>query len=644
MTDHIFEKGLRIRLVEEKLLELFQEGKLNGTVHTCIGQELIGVCLAENLKHEDYVISNHRGHGHLLSREDDLTAFFAELMGRKNGICQGMGGSQHLCTSNFLSNGIQGGMTPLAAGLAMAQKIRGAGQVVCCFIGDGTLGEGIIYEAFNIAAKWELPVIYVLENNRIAQSTSIKQTLAGDIQKRAEGFGLKYQKTNIWDVEDMIGTFGEAVSNAREHSTAQFVEVDVYRLYSHSKSDDNRDASEVASFREKDLLGKFLAEDPSATDYAAATKQEINAAVKKAAEGALLTESPKQPQREDSVSFAPIKHIEGKRVNELIYEALKTQFEQDNRTVLIGEDIQYVTKFTPEPYGGAFKVTKDLSERFPHVHNTPISEAAIVGIGNGLAIGGQRAIVEVMFGDFLTLAFDQLLNHASKFRTMFAGKVNVPLLVRTPMGGRRGYGPTHSQSIEKFFLGIPDLCVLALNHRVDPRKVYASAFQENGPVLMIENKVLYTQMLDTDAPAGFELALTNEAYPVVKMSPIGRSPEVTILCYGGMLSEVEKAAQTAFVEEEILCEIICPTQINPAGRKVVAESVRSTGRLVVVEEGSSVAAFGSEVVSSLLEDGVPIRAVKRLGNNEIIPSSFEGELECLPSVQSIFKSIVEISS
>ena len=170
----ILTQALRIRLVEEKLLELFNEGKLNGTVHTCIGQELTGVCLAESLNEDDYILSNHRGHGHLLSRETDLTGLFAELMGKEAGICGGRGGSQHLYRPNFLSNGIQGGMTPIACGLALAGKIKKTGKVVSVFFGDGTLGEGLIYEAFNIASKWGLPVIFILENNGIAQSTSME--------------------------------------------------------------------------------------------------------------------------------------------------------------------------------------------------------------------------------------------------------------------------------------------------------------------------------------------------------------------------------------------------------------------------------------------------------------------------------------
>ena len=647
MRNHkeILEKALFIRLVEEKLLDLFKSGKINGTVHTCIGQELTAVCLAEYLADDDYVLSNHRGHGHLLSRDNDLVGFFSELMGRENGICGGMGGSQHLYKPNHLSNGIQGGLTPIAAGIALANKIKNVNRITICYIGDGTLGEGLIYEAFNIASLWHLPIIYVLENNKIAQSTSIDQTMSGSIELRAKGFGLEYFKTNVWDIENMLTVFKTVTTLARSQQKACIIEVDTYRLYSHSKGDDNRNPAEVNQFKLKDIINSEIEAD---SEYYSKLifriNENINSAVALAEENPILLNVEKDNYASSKIVFSIIEKDvdEGKRVNELIYEGLKEEFSTSKETIMIGEDVEYLTPFTALPYGGAFNVSKDLSEKFDNVYNTPISEAAITGIGTGLAIGGMKPIVEIMFGDFLTLIFDQLFNHACKFNKMYNRQLSIPLIIRTPMGGKRGYGPTHSQSIEKHFLGIPDLLVVVLNHRINPRLLYKSIFSCSNPILVIENKVLYTKMFDTKPPLGYIIQQSNEAFPTLKISPVNRKADITILCYGETLAEVEKAIELAFLEDEILCEIVCPTQINPVNITPLMESLRITNCLLTVEEGPSVAAYSSEVSALLMENKVALKSFTRIANNEITPSSYEAEINLLPSSQSIFQEIKRI--
>jgi len=578
-TKHrIIKKSLLIRSVEQKLLELFQEGKINGTVHTCIGQELIGVCAAEFLKDDDHVLSNHRGHGHFLSRNENLVGFFAELMGRVDGICNGIGGSQHFYTPNHISNGIQGGMTPIGVGIALANKIKVNDNLVVCYIGDGTLGEGIIYEAFNLASLWELPIVFVLENNKVAQSTSIEQTFSGSIKDRAIGFGLEYLASNTWDIAHLLTTFEKATTLSRKDKKAVFVEVDTYRLYSHSKGDDNRNPEEIKQYEIKDILNKELE---------------------------------------------------------------KTQFEKEENTIMLGEDIEYVTPWTSSPYGGAFKVSKDLSEHFSNVKNTPISEAAITGVGTGLSIGGMLPIIEIMFGDFMTLTFDQLYNHACKFHRMCNGQVSIPLIIRTPMGGKRGYGPTHSQSLEKHFLGITDLSIVALNYRIPPKDIYQAVFTETNPTIVIENKVLYTKRIQKQAPIGYEVLISNERYPTVKITPQNRVADITLLCYGELLEDVEKAVELAFEEEEILCEIICTTQINPINITPIIQSIEHTQSLLTVEEGTNIASYSSEIAALIMERNIPLKAFNRIANNNIIPSSYQSELNIIPNENSILTKIKE---
>jgi len=271
----------------------------------------------------------------------------------------------------------------------------------------------------------------------------------------------------------------------------------------------------------------------------------------------------------------------------------------------------------------------------------PISEALLVGMGNGLALAGMLPVCELMFGDFVTLAADQLINHASKFRFMYNDQVRVPLIVRTPMGGRRGYGPTHSQSLEKHFLGLPDLQVLATNHRLDPGLIYDRLMASiEGPTLVIENKVLYGQRVLAEMPMGFALEYDNDCFPTVRVRPEG-APDVTVVCYGEMLREVEEAILEAFDEFEIICEVICPVRLSPLNLAPIQDAVARTQRLLGTEEGSGFAGFGAEVIARLMEaDASLCQRVKRLAcPQHPIPACAPLEHEMLPQATSILAAI-----
>ncbi len=642
LLPHI-KKAILIRKTEEKLLELFSLGKLNGTVHTCVGQEFSAVAVMHNLLPDDFIVSNHRGHGHYIARTGDVKGLIAEILGKQSGSVGGVGGSQHLANHKYLSNGIQGGMSPIATGVALANKLKKNNNISVAFTGDGTFGEGILYESFNIAAVWELPVLFVIENNGYAQSTSMQQTFTGSIEKRATGFGLAYFQGSTENPEALLQVCEEAKAYTRNNSKPCLLEIKTFRLNSHSKSDDNRATEEVKLAGQKDYLNTICKNFPELfSELEADAKQYINACLAEAEATETLTHYPtaEPAALQTELKFEKATATSDKRINVLLYENFKENFSNES-FIMIGEDIQYLTPFTDKPYGGAFKVTGDLSELYPgRVRNTPISEAAIIGVGTGLAIEGFRPLVEIMFGDFLTLGLDQLLQHASKFKKMFNGRVNVPLVVRTPMGGKRGYGPTHSQSLEKFFLGIPDLNVMALNHRLHPGTVYNAIFKNcSDPTLVIENKILYTRKLNEAPIEGFTIEQSVENFPVIKISPEGANADVTVICYGGMLEDVEKAVQAAFDEEDILCEIICPTCLHPLDMSAIAQSVKKTCRVLIAEEGASFAALGSEIIARLAELSVPLKKTARLGNNTVIPCSFAAENNLLPNPHTILQSI-----
>jgi len=410
VNHRVIKEALLIRRVEETFLTLFSQGKLNGTVHTCIGQEFSALAFAGQLKKSDFIFSNHRCHGHYLSFTGDTYGLIAELLGKKTGASGGVGSSQHLCHNNFYSNGVQGGIIPVSAGMALANKLQNSKNIGIVFIGDGTLGEGVLYETMNIISKWEIPLLIVCENNYYAQSTHQSINLAGDILARAAAFGIKVNSGDTWNVEALMDSAADAIDYVRREGKPLFHLVNTYRLNAHSKGDDDRSQEEIERYREMDFLHRFSKEDPQAyNNYLEKVNSTIATILQQSEQDTELTlDEYFQPLSENTDnSWNEIVPI-NKRQVELINEFFRQKMAEDENTIFIGEDIL-------SPYGGAFKVAKNLSELFPgRVFSTPISEAAITGISNGLALAGFKPYIEIMFGDFMTLTIDQLINHASK--------------------------------------------------------------------------------------------------------------------------------------------------------------------------------------------------------------------------------------
>jgi 2-oxoisovalerate dehydrogenase E1 component len=634
----LLEKALGIRLFEQRLLKLFGEGRLFGTVHTCIGQEWTGVALAEHLEPGDAVFSNHRCHGHYLARTGNYLGLFAEIMGREAGICRGRGGSQHICDANVFSNGIQGGIVPVAAGVACSKMLLGSNDISVVFVGDGTLGEGVFYEALNIASVWGLPLLVILENNLYAQSTSQVQTLGGEIDARAEAFGIRTLHGDTWAPLKLIETMGEAVGYVRSEVRPLFLRVDTYRLMAHSKGDDDRDKAEVAAYWERDLLYQAAKTFPEVMGpIEEALLARLDDEVEKAERSSMSAVL--EPQGTDPAeSWTETIFDGGERVVNRIYEGLRAALERDPSVFLLGEDIE-------GPYGGAFKATKDLSQLFPgRVRNTPISELAITGIANGLALAGMRPVVEIMFGDFVMLASDQFINHAAKFDYMYAGQAKAPIVLRTPMGGKRGYGPTHSQSLEKHLLGVPGTRVLALNHRFDPAVVYSRLLGDSVPMrptLVIENKILYGEKASADAVGGYKWFHSGHDFPVSYMRAEAR-PDATIVCYGGMLLDVEKAVERLFDEHDIIAEVLCLMQLYPLQTNALLPILQRSGRLLLLEEGHGFCGYTAELMASFYEMDRTLAMRRVYSHPQHIPSAKPLELLVLPNADRIVAEVLEL--
>ncbi len=255
LLPELYRRMFAIRRFEETLLDMFSQGALVGTTHTCIGQEANAVGVIDHLDPaRDVIFSNHRCHGHFLAFRGDQEGLLAEVMGRATGVCGGKGGSQHLCAENFYTNGIQGSIVPVATGIALAEKLRGAGALTTVFLGDGTLGQGTVYECLNMAGLWRLPLLFVVEDNRYAQTTPRELAVSGSIPARAEAFGVAAAAIDTTDVLEVHAAAAEAVAHVRTTGEPYFLVLGTYRLSPHSKGDDVRDPAEIAARRELDPL------------------------------------------------------------------------------------------------------------------------------------------------------------------------------------------------------------------------------------------------------------------------------------------------------------------------------------------------------------------------------------------------------
>lgn len=636
----ILQQALTIRSTEHRLLELFSQGRLFGTVHTCIGQEFTGPAVMAHLGAHDTVFSNHRCHGHFLAYGDQVEGLIAEVMGKSTGVCGGRGGSQHLHFRRFFSNGVQGGIVPVATGLALAHQRDRSGAISVVFVGDGTLGEGVLYESLNIASRWDLPLLVVLENNRYAQSTAQSQTLAGEIDARARAFGIETTTSSTWQWDQLVRDMGDSVAAVRATGRPRFHIVDTYRLMAHSKGDDDRPREEVERFDQQDPLTQLLErfrEHPWMRETLARIETRVTRAVDLAEAADFGALAPQPEETASEIRWQPV-HFARERVVTSIRNELEALLARDPRAIVFGEDVE-------SPYGGAFKVTAGLSDAFPgRVRNTPISEAAIVGLGNGLALAGYHPVAEIMFGDFLTLATDQWVNHAAKFAGMYHGQVQVPLVVRTPMGGHRGYGPTHSQSLERLFVGHAGTRVLALHHRASPAATYRAIFAAAPqPTLVVENKLLYALQADPTPPTGFQLLESGGEFPVSRLRPEATA-DVTVLAIGGIAVEAEQALTALFDEHEVLVDLFLPTAIYPFDIHVLRESLAVTGRLLVIEEGQGFAGIGSEILAQVAEQSWerPVRCARVYAAASPIPSARPLEAACLPGAAAIVRRVLEV--
>ena len=594
-----------IRHFEDRAAELFQQGIIFGTAHSCVGQEAIAVGAAGVMRDNDYLVGHHRSHGHLIAAGADLRRMMAEMFGKRTGYCKGLGGSMHIAdlTLDILGcNGIVGAGLPHACGAALTAKLRGTGQAAVAFFGDGAAGQGAAHEAMNLAATWTLPVVFICENNQFALSADWRaQRAVEDLADRAAGYGMVGEIVDGNDVLAVEDAVARALDRAREGAGPTFLEMKTFRRMQHSMR------ANLPDVRDPALVEEWAANDPFPRlerllrdlgelddDRIEGIGRDVARDVELAIESALGDEDASAedllpavlaPQRSYPSPAAGRERTLG--FVAAVREALDLELAADPNVIVIGEDIGKV--------GGLFRATEGLHEQYggERIRDTPLTESGFVGCGIGAALTGLRPVVELHFSDFAGVAFDQIMNQAAKLRFMMGGTPSIPLVIRMVSGAGVRLGAQHSQSLEALFAHIPGLVVAMPSTPYDAKGLLSAAIRGDNPVIFLEQKLLFFGEPEP-VPAeryGIELGVGRVAR---------EGTDVTVVALGALVPHALRAAHE-LESEGVSIEVVDPRTLVPLDTALIAESVTKTHRLVVAHEAVQFCGFGSEIAAHAAE-------------------------------------------
>ncbi|HET6566469.1 MAG TPA: dehydrogenase E1 component subunit alpha/beta [Rhodothermales bacterium] len=594
------------RVIEEKMLLLIRQGRLSKWF-SGYGQEAISVGCVWALRDDDYVLPMHRNLGVWTTRGVPLEPLFCQLMGREGGYTKGRDRTFHFGLPERHIVGMishLAAMLPVACGLGLAARLEKRDAAVLSLVGEGATREGDFHEALSLAAVWKLPVIFVVENNGYGLSTPTAEAIPVDnIADAGTGYGIPAEVVDGNDVQAVVEAVRRAAGRARTGAGPTLLEMKTFRMRGHEEASGTKYVPEelMKTWAEKDPIARFtqylLAEGTMDEQAQAAIRSDLEREVNEAAEYALarpeVTSTPEQ-ERADlfASSVHEVVHPYGERRTirfiDAVGEGLRQSMEEDARVVLMGQDVA--------AYGGVFKVTQGLLERFgpERVRNTPIMESGVIGAAMGLALGGFKPVVEMQYADFISCGFNQVVNNLATTHYRWGAPLNVT--IRAPFGGSIGAGPFHSQSMEAWFCHTPGLKVVVPATPQDAKGLLMAAIQEPNPVLFFEHKHLYRALKGEVHSAPFEVQ--------IGQARIARAgADVTLVTYGvGVLWAMEEAE---YQQEQrgVSIEVVDLRTLIPWDREAVLGSLRKTNRLLVLHEAARTGGFGAEVAADIAEEG-----------------------------------------
>lgn len=640
-----------IRQFEDAAAREYARGNVGGFLHLYNGQEASGVGLIRALRPDDFVMAHYRDHGYALARGVPEDRLMAELFGKIDGVARGRGGSMHFYSKehNFLGGwAIVGGQIPVATGYAYATEYRRKvleekrDDIGVVLMGDGSTNIGYFFEALNFGALWDVPLLYVVENNQYGMGTPLATHSAlTKISDKACAFGIESSTIEGYDVLAVRAQVEEIVAKVRAERRPYLLEINTYRHRAHSMADPDlyREKEEIESFRERDpidsLAERLIEAGAMDEDALAALRADNEARVSAAV--AFANESPRPEISELTADIelpppAPVAPSGPSRemtMTEALNQALDEWMAETPEAFVMGEDVN--------AYGGAYAVTRDLPEKHGHerVRDTPIAEGGIVAVAVGAAMAGLRPIPELMTINFALLASDAIINHAAKIRNMFGNQASVPMVVRTNGSGVQ-LGATHSQNFEAMFAHVPGLRVAMPATAYDAKGLLAMALRLEDPTLFIENQLLYR--VKDEVPEGHYTLEVGKAH----VDREGEEGGLTLIGYSRGLHIAREAADLLEKEHGLRAEVINLRWLRPLDTETLLASVQKTNRALVVEEGWRSYGVGAEIAARLQEeafDWLDAPVMRVAGVEAPMPYAANLERAAWPSAEKVVEAL-----
>jgi 2-oxoisovalerate dehydrogenase E1 component len=624
----LYERLLQPRMIEEKMLVLLRQGRISKWF-AGIGQEAIAVGVTAALKPEEYVFTMHRNLGVFTTRDVPLERLFCQWQGKLPGFTKGRDRSFHFGAPEFNIVGMISHLGPqlsFAGGVGLASNLAQEGHIAVAFTGEGGTSEGDFHEALNVAAVWNLPVLFVIENNGYGLSTPTEEQYAcKDLVDRAQGYGMEGHKIDGNNILEVYQTVDKLANSMRENPRPILLECKTFRMRGHEEASGTKYVPQelMDYWAERDpiknyenfLLQEGILNEQIIKELRQRYKKEIEAGLAIAYDtpdvaASLTTELGDVYAAHEQTVVAPdFSDTQEVRLVDAISSGLRQGMERYDNLVLMGQDIA--------DYGGVFKITHGFVAQFgkERVRNTPLCESAIVGIALGLSLKGYKAMVEMQFADFVTCGFNQIVNNAAKLHYRWGQ--NVDVVIRMPTGGGVGAGPFHSQSNEAWFFHVPGLKIVYPSNPVDAKGLLLAALEDPNPVLFFEHKALY-RSLSAEVPTAY---YTTE---IGKAVVAQEGTEATIIAYGNAVHWAKAAAEQLGASVEVLDL----RTLLPLDYEAIAATVKKTNRVLLLHEDTITGGIGAELAAYIGEHlfehlDAPIKRVASLDT----PFPFAKDLE-----------------